>query len=135
MPVLKMSNSKSTHQEYALSAIRDIFEFFTLEMVGLEIQQAFTKQGVTSTFKTGRGFGLLEGILVGLKIPYTLIKPKSWQSVMFDGLAKDDTKKLSGMVAQRLYPKQDFRASPRCKNIHDGMTDALMIALFTKKQL
>jgi crossover junction endodeoxyribonuclease RuvC len=133
MPVVKLKDKKSTSTEYDLVAIRSFFEKHDIKMVGLEIQQAFQKQGLSSTFKTGRGFGLLEGMLVGLKIPYMLIKPKQWQAMMFEGLPKDDTKELSALVAQRLYPNYDFRKTARCKNIADGLTDALMISLYIKR--
>lgn len=134
MPVLYLKTAKGRKGEYDVKKIREMFEEYSPKMVALEIQQAMPKQGVTSTFKTGRGFGLLEGILIGLKIPYILIKPRQWQSTMFEGLPKDNSKTLSILVAERLFPEQDFRKSDRCSNVSDGMTDAILIAEYARRE-
>jgi crossover junction endodeoxyribonuclease RuvC len=46
----------------------------------IEVQGARPEQGLASTFTTGRGFGLLEGIAVGLGIPYSLVQPGVWRA-------------------------------------------------------
>jgi len=135
MPTLKLKSKTGTKSEYDLRKIAGLFEKYPPKMVGLEIQQAFPGQGAVSMFKKGRGFGLLEGILVGLKAPYTLIKPRSWQAKMFEGQPPDDSKSLSKMVAQRIWPEQDFKKSPRCNDAHDGLTDAALIAKYVEREL
>ena len=93
------------------------------------------KQGVSSTFKTGRGFGQLEGLLSGMGVSYTLVKPREWQGVMFSGLPKCDTKELSFMVCKRLFPGIDLRKNDNCRIDHDGIADSLMIAEFGRRKL
>ena len=134
MPIIKSSKGKN---EIDASGIVRIFmeSGQSNSHIGLEKQQAMPKQGVSSTFKTGRGFGLIEGIAVGMMIPYTLITPRTWQKEMFNGLGKADTKQLSKQVAQRLFPKIDFRATERCTKIHDGLTDSILIAEYLRRTI
>lgn len=135
MPILKLKSKSKVKNEYDVRQIASVFEEFPAKMVGLEIQQPMPMQGTVSMFKIGRGFGLLEGILVGLKSPYTLIKPRQWQTRMFEGLPKDDSKTLSILVAERIWPEQDFRKSERCKNVSDGLTDATLMAEYIRREV
>jgi crossover junction endodeoxyribonuclease RuvC len=134
MPILKLKSKEGSKNEYDVRLIASTFEKFPAKMVGLEIQQPMPLQGTVSMFKIGKGFGLLEGILVGLKVPYTLIKPKQWQSRMFEGLPKDDTKSLSILVAERIWPDCDLRKTERCSNPSDGISDSLLIAEFIRRE-
>jgi crossover junction endodeoxyribonuclease RuvC len=137
MPIFKLKTSKKQQSEYDLESIKKIFQCLTDNGCGLavlETQQAMPKQGVSSTFKTGRGFGLLEGLLFGMGISYILIKPRDWQTEIFKGLPKDDTKKLSIMVSQRLFPGIDLKKNDRCTVSHDGIADSLMIAEFGRRK-
>ena len=64
-----------------------------------------------------------------------VVPPKSWQSVMFGGLPKSDTKAMSYIVRVRLLPGASWLASPRCKKPHDGMTDAALITTYGSRTL
>jgi len=85
-------------------------------------------QGAVTNFNTGFGFGLLRGMLAAMQIPYQIVAPKVWQKAMFGGLASQDTKAMSTIVAGRLFPGVDLRKSDRCRVLHDGKCDALLIA-------
>lgn len=134
-PILTLKTKKKTQNEYDLGEIKRIFQSHPVDLAVLEIQQSFPKQGISSTFKTGRGFGLLEGMLFALGIRYSLIKPREWQKELFAGLPNDDTKNLSKMVAQRLFPGEDFRPTDRCKNLSDGLTDSCLMAEYERRRL
>jgi crossover junction endodeoxyribonuclease RuvC len=97
----------------------------------IESGQAMPKQGVSSMFKFGHTCGLIEGFVAGCGHPYTMVRPHQWQRVMHAGLDKSmHPKQRSLIVAQRLYPGADFRATVRCRKAHDGIVDALLIARF-----
>lgn len=136
MPVMKIG----TKNTLDIKVIIAWFEACKLKgpiiMVALEKQQAMSKQGVTSTFNTGRGFGLLEGIISTLSIPYRVIRAVDWQKEMFKGLpkAKGMTKVHSALIAQQLFPKMSFKASDRCTNLHDGLTDAVLIGEYIRRE-
>lgn len=101
----------------------------------IERAQAMPKQGVSSSFKIGFGFGALQGVVTALDIPYEVVSPQTWQRTMFEGINRSDTKAASVLVAQRQQPTIDWRATPRCKNAHDGLTDAYCIAAWGMRQL
>jgi crossover junction endodeoxyribonuclease RuvC len=96
--------------------------------VFLERAQAMPKQGVSSTFSTGFGFGLWQGVLGALRIPVVLVAPRTWQDEMFRDVDKSNTKRASALVAARLSPGTDWRATERSRVPHDGLTDAFCIA-------
>lgn len=86
-------------------------------------------QGIASTFKFGSHYGSILGILTALDIAHTLLTPQKWQKLSVVGCIGDDPKAKALIAAQRLWPKEDWKASARCKRPHDGMIDAALIAL------
>lgn len=68
----------------------------------LENVHAMPKQGVTSSFNFGRGFGLWEMGLIALKIPYTLVAPQTWKRELLADMSKD--KGSSILRAKQLFP-------------------------------
>jgi Holliday junction resolvasome RuvABC endonuclease subunit len=107
----------------------------TVAIIAIEHQRAMPKQGVSSTFTIGQGFGQLEGICAGLNLPYTIVMPREWQKEMFKGLPKGKPKDHSKLIAQQLFPDITFKKSARCTKIHDGMTDAILIAEYARRKL
>lgn len=70
--------------------------------VFLEQVHSMPKQGVASSFNFGRGFGLWEGLLAGMRFPYTLVSPQRWKKAMLADMAKD--KGASVLRAKQLFP-------------------------------
>jgi crossover junction endodeoxyribonuclease RuvC len=100
----------------------------------LEMASSRPKQGVSSVFKFGEGFGLLQGLLVAHQIPFTLVTPQKWTKEMHQGIGGEmDPKKKSLIAVQRLFPGVDLRKSERCRVPHDGLVDALLIAEFGRR--
>lgn len=100
-----------------------------------------------ATFTFGWSLGILEGILVGLSIPYTKVTPKDWQKELWQGIKPVikpskgeskrkvvDTKGTSLIAAQRLFPNVDFRKSERATKAHDGMVDAILLAEYCRRK-
>lgn len=58
----------------------------TLEATGdmphafVERQQAYPGQGVSTSFQTGRRFGVVLGVIAALDIPMTLVSPAKWKA-------------------------------------------------------
>lgn len=135
MPIVGVKTAKGNKNEYDIQAIIRWFDRIPTHpiMAVLEKAQAFPGQGVVSMFGIGRGFGIMEGILASRKWPYTIVSPKTWQKRIFEGIAHTDTKQASVLVAQRLFPNTSFLATERSKKLHDGMTDAALMAVFASK--
>jgi len=83
----------------------------------LEKVHAMPKQGVSSTFKFGTGFGFLIGCLTALKIPFEYATPNAWQKALRCQSRGD--KNVTKQKAQQLFPSE--------KVIH-ATADALLIA-------
>lgn len=88
-----------------------------LEQVG-----AMPGQGTASMFTFGHAAGVVEGILQGLNIPYTLVTPQAWKkSAGLIGFDKD----ASRSRAIQLYP--ELRALD-AKAKGQAIADAMLIA-------
>lgn len=120
--------------EYDLQEMKNLLQFskkFGEVFFTLEKQMAMPGQGLSSTLKTGIGYGMWLGLLSGLNIPYQVVSPLQWQNFHFKGLSKRlDTKEMSILVAKRIYPTTDFLRSSLSRKPADGLTDASLIANF-----
>lgn len=84
-------------------------------------------QGVASTFKFGKGYGSLLGILAGLSIPVELVTPQAWKKIVLAGSPKDKDAAIA--YVRRRFP--DVPIVPeRCRKPHDGISDALCLLEF-----
>ena len=61
------------------------------------------KQGVTSCFTFGNGFGHLEMALTGNRIPFERVRPQVWQKSL--GCLTKGDKNVSKRKAQELFPE------------------------------
>jgi len=128
MPVIKGKTS-----EYDVDNIVDIFE--KLQQQDNDIKVILEKahprpiSGKRQCFTTGDCYGIMKGVLTAMYISYEIVNPTVWMKEMFKGMNIKD-KKVSIMWCKRKYPKEDFRASERCKNEHDGLTDATCLAVY-----
>lgn len=116
-------------KDYDIQEIKRLLVHFKPILAVLEQQIALPGQGLSSTLQTGKGFGILLGLLAGLEVPHQVIAAKYWQGKIFTGIkANLDTKAKSEIAAKRLFPSADFRKSDRARVPHDGLTDAACIA-------
>lgn len=108
----------------------DISEWFTetlssCSMVAtIEQVHAMPKQGVSSSFKFGKLYGFIIGLLTAHKVPYKFVTPQRWQKGM-QCMTKGD-KNISKAAAQRLWP--NFQ-------ITHAVADALLIAEYGRLTL
>ena len=136
MPTVGAGASK---RELDLPTILQFFKgmsgSFRVAGVVLEKGIAMPKQSSVSTFKTGRGIGLIEGIVVALGFRYQVIAPRTWQKEMLRDLHKTsgNTKQASILAAERLFPGVDWRSTERSKNAHHGLTDAALMAEYGRR--
>lgn len=100
------------------------------DLVVIEHAQAMPKQGVTSMFKYGVGFGVLIGVCEGLGLAYRLVKPRMWQTAVI-GTGAGDTKERAAQFVHREYPLVDLTPG-RSRKPHDGVADAVCIAHWGK---
>lgn len=89
-------------------------------MAILEHVQGVQQSGATSAFSFGRSFGVLEGILAGLSIPTTLVRPQAWTKAL--GVSRD--KGEHRRAAMALWPAH---ASLFARAKDDGRADAALL--------
>lgn len=137
MPIITVKKLKGNKNMYDIPRIIELIRFHDgICMAVLERAQAFPGSSVQATFSFARTFGIAEGILSALGIPYMIVSPQSWMAKMFEGIShkKGESKQASVLVAQRLFPNTKFVPSDKAKKIHDGMTDATLMAVYASKQ-
>lgn len=92
-----------------------------IDAVVLEHVQGVQGTGATSAFSFGRSFGLVEGVVAGMTLPLTLVRPQAWTKAL--GVSRD--KGAHRQAAINLWPKHaDLFA--RVKD--DGRADAALLA-------
>lgn len=126
--------------EYDLNSLIDIirdlklYEGEYIPYVGIERPLGLGGNAATATLTMGMGFGYLVGILHSFGISYTKIPPNVWTKEIHKGLNKTlKAKERSKIIVQQLFPLVDLRNTPKCKNPHEGLIDALLIAEYVRR--
>lgn len=91
---------------------------------------ALPKQGVVSMFKFGKSAGFIEGVLQANGIPYQLVPPQTWKKEF----SLNSDKKRSIETCKTLFPGVNMRRTERCTTDHDGIAEALLMALYAKRR-
>jgi len=132
MPIITTTKGKRTMRTLDLSVIvgRMLAWVAPCEevMVFIEKVHAMPKQGVSSSFKFGQGYGQLQGICAALGIGYQLVTPQAWMKSILAGYSSQGKTKASVEYVKAKYPILSLLATERSRKPHDGMADALCIA-------
>jgi hypothetical protein len=91
----------------------------------LEQQQAMPKQGVSSTFKTGFGYGAWHALCTIVMPDFEVVSPRKWKKAL--GLTSD--KEASRALAVKLYPSLQDRLTR--KKDHNR-AEAILLAHYTR---
>lgn len=140
-------------KEYDMQKFKILFQNFSSLDCHIVIEDVKALQG---KFKSGnwalsRGKTILEVYCHALNIPHTLVHSKTWQREMWQGVPKQytgalteagnrkiDTKAMSLIAANRLFPTIDKRdpnrKTERAQSIHDGVVDALLMAEYGRRR-
>ena len=100
----------------------------------LEQQQPMPKQGVTSMFSIGYGFGALKQCLVDFNIPHEVVRAQVWQKEFGISGRKGNTKAQALQICQSLFPDTNLLATERSKKPHEGIVDAFLIAEYGRRR-
>jgi crossover junction endodeoxyribonuclease RuvC len=92
---------------------------------------AMPKQGVSSTFKFGKGYGQVLGALAAMGIDTRLVTPQAWKKQVLAGTAQDKDAAIA--YCRMRWPGIEL-VQPRCRKPHDGLADALCIAAYGAAQ-
>jgi hypothetical protein len=95
-------------------------------LAALERVHAMPGQGVSSSFTFGENYGIWQGLLVALGVPWLTVTPQTWQKGI---VAPKSGKDGSLQAARRLFPSVDLH-----RQKDHGKADALLIAYWASKQ-
>ena len=129
MPTLEVISGASKKQRVNPHGIVSELSLFKDAPIQAIIEQvnAMPGQGVTSMFSFGRSLGILEGVLAGIQIPYTLVTPAVWKRKMQVNASKDGAREL----AMRTWPS---KADLFKRKKDDGRAEAALLALYLHRE-
>jgi crossover junction endodeoxyribonuclease RuvC len=128
MPFLELSRGRKSRREIDVHALAAIFRERPPNQAYLERAGARPRQGVSSSFRYGDGYGAIRGVLVALNIPLTRVDPGIWKRTLSVPAAKDGARAR----ASELFPGQ----SGRWRLVkHHGRAESALIALYGAKVL
>ncbi len=93
-------------------------------IVFMENVHAMPKQGVTSMFNFGKGFGQLIGMCQAMGWDLRMVTPQAWKKVVLKDTSKDKDAAIAFVEDLGNGPNL---VPPRCRRPHDGMADAVCI--------
>jgi len=134
-PTPTLPSGKGSRRVYDVKSMKDILDGHDNLYITLEKQGPMPAQGTVSTFSIGRGFGLWEGIIVGLGYAYTIVHPRTWKKVMIVDVPGVDIKTKSVLVAQRLFPDVNLKRTERCKKASPDFAEALLLAEYGRRMV
>lgn len=119
------------NKELDTKTFKTIINNNTIDAIFIEKVHAMPGQGVTSMFNFGKHYGEILGTIKTLDIPYQLVRPTEWQAYAHRDLDKKLGPKERSLIAvEKFYPELDLRKNTRCRVAHDGIVDAILIALY-----
>ncbi len=88
-------------------------------------------RGAVASFKLGTHYGMLQGILISYRLPFTIVRPQLWQGRLgcsYPGqeISYAEKKKRNRILAQKLFP--DIKVT-------HAIADALLIAEYGRRVL
>ena len=113
------------------SALKHFLEKHGIKLLCLEKVSAMPKQGVSSTFKFGKGYGMIIGVLESMGVPHVYVTPQKWQKKVLAGLTRGD-KNVAKDYCRRKYPMKMLLGTERCKVPHSGICDAICMAEYIR---
>ena len=92
-----------------------------------------TGEGGLGAFSFGKSAGFIEGVLQANRIAYQLVIPQTWKKEF--GLSGNKNKESSIEVCRKLFPAISLLSSSRCKKMHDGMAESLLMAEYARRRM
>lgn len=128
-PVIKVGG-KSHYDVLSMVELLTLHRSEDLRAV-IEDVHAMPRQGVSSSFNFGVGFGLWQGMLAALLIPWEKVTPQRWKGEMLAGFTDKTDKGSSRLQARNLFP--DLRREFTFVN-DDGKAEAVLLAEWRRRR-
>jgi len=128
LPVAEVKIGKRTRRQLMPAVLAKLLYERKPMLVMLEQVGSQPNEGAVGAFSFGRGFGQIEGVLCGLGLSYSLVRPQVWKKA----LAVPADKGGARMHAARLWPgaaDQFWRVKD------DGRAEAALIGHYGARTL
>jgi crossover junction endodeoxyribonuclease RuvC len=133
VPIIEAGNAR---KEYDLRQMSNIFLDVmtnTEEKISCWIEKQTTApgDGRVGIFRFGIGYGMWQGLLTGLGVPFEFVTPQRWQGAMLAGhprSGRDQIKVSAVAVAKNLFPPIPIKFKKDW-----GMADAALIAEYGRR--
>lgn len=119
--------------------VREVFKWLSevtggnLSNASYFIEEPGGSKSAKAAVSMAGSFHAIRALLDVKLLRWQPITPRQWQKVLLPG-ANGDTKPRALELARRLWPEEQWLATPRCKTPHDGMIDAALIAEFGRRE-
>ncbi len=121
VPVLTIPKGKTVKRFLDAWTIMRMLDEQDPDHVFIEKQQAMPRQGLSSTFATGFGYGIYIGLLVASRLPYTEISPVKWKKDLQVPSDKDAARKRASEILPQASELWQLKKD-------DGLAEAALIA-------
>ncbi len=129
MPTLAITRGKSKKREIDAYALRTIFAHAGEpghRRVIIEQSGPMSRDGAMQAWKTGSGWGIVYGVVVGVGLPIQIVTVQRWKKAMSATADKD----LSRKLAMSAFPDYTNHFS---RKKDDGRAEAALIALYAHR--
>lgn len=125
-PTLALTRGGKNKRDLDARALAALLADHRIEHVFVEQVGAMPGQGVTSMFAFGKSYGIVLGILAGLRLPYTLVPPRRWKTALGVPAGKDGARARASQLLPALADQWPLKK-------HDGRAEAALICLWGAK--
>lgn len=130
------AGNKKSKRVYLLHEMVEMVRAANLGLVTIERAQAMPSfkggkmipQGAVSAFASGEGFGIWQGILAALAVPYQIVSAQTWKAQLLAGQPK--TKEAVVPAICRIYPAAAAHLRGPKGGLYVDRADALFLAHF-----
>lgn len=129
MPITteSLSDGKTRKILFADKIVKTMDQF-NPSAIYIEKVHAMPNQGVTSMFRFGESYGIIQGIAHGLSIPVNFIAPREWKKhYSLKNDKQDSIDLVNKMFKEVKMPKNKQSAS--------GVAEAILIAVYAWTQI
>tara|TARA_R100000329_G_scaffold93506_1_gene77896 strand:- start:5437 stop:5934 length:498 start_codon:yes stop_codon:yes gene_type:complete len=118
MPIVETNKKKLVSAHLLTNILKEHYGKVYIEKVG-----ARPGQGVSSMFSFGRSAGVVEGVVVALDMPISMVTPQTWQRKVGVQHGKD----ASRSRAMEVFPAYSQKFA---RKSDDGRADSALIAYY-----
>lgn len=109
--------------------INSVSQQYPRVVLVVEKSQAMPKQGIASAFRYGAHFGAFEALAALLRLPYHEVSPSAWKRSM--GVTSNKRESID--LCRRIFPGVEL-VPAGCRNDHDGIAEALLVAEWARRK-